>query len=278
MKGLIFDIQRASFVDGEGARTTVFFKGCNLNCPWCHNPEGICGRAQMLFYESRCVSCGKCAEVCPSNGKRCTLCGKCALVCPHDAKELCGREYGQRELLEIIERDRDLYAVTGGGVTFSGGECMLQIDFLERILMACCRKKISVAIDTAGNVPRGYFQRVLPYVDTFYYDIKCINEALHKEFTGVSNRLILQNLDFLCINGAEIAVRVPVVGGFNAKDEEMRAIFEHLKERGIRKVELLPYHALGEHKYEGAGLRRGSFTEPTKSQMEKFNRMLGEIL
>lgn len=278
MKGLIFDIQRASFVDGEGARTAIFFKGCNLKCQWCHNPEGIKSEAQVLFYKSKCTSCGACDEVCLKKGKRCILCGKCAIVCPNDAKELCGREYGQRELLEIIERDRDLYAVTGGGVTFSGGECMLQIDFLEKLLAACCRKKISVAIDTAGNVPRSYFQRVLPYVDTFYYDIKCMDEELHKKFTGVSNHLILQNLDFLCINGAEVVVRVPVVGGFNDDEKEMRAIFEHLKERGIRKVELLPYHALGEHKYEGAGLTHGTFTELSVSQMEKYYKMLGDIL
>ena len=129
MKGLIFDIQRSSFVDGEGVRTAVFFKGCNLRCKWCHNPEGLLPMAQILFYENLCVSCGKCDEACPQ-GDACVLCGRCALVCPQNAKELCGRYYEAEELLEIIERDRDLYDATGGGVTFSGGECMLQIDFL----------------------------------------------------------------------------------------------------------------------------------------------------
>ena len=278
MQALIFDIQRGSFVDGEGVRTTVFFKGCNLKCAWCHNPEGMSREKQLLYYRSRCNSCGKCKEICSKNEKECDLCGKCAILCPFDAKEICGKEYGYEELLEIIERDCDLYNQTHGGVTFSGGECMLQIDFLEKILRACKEKGINTAVDTAGNVPKEYFLRILPFVDTFLYDVKCVNEALHKRFTGVSNRLILENLEFICSQNVGVVVRVPVVDGFNANDGEMEAIFKLLKKNGVHRVELLPYHSLGEHKYEGCGLTPVSFTAPEKSQMEKYNKMLGDIL
>lgn len=278
MKGLIFDIQRSSFVDGDGVRTAVFFKGCNLRCKWCHNPEGIEKDVQMLYYKSRCTGCGKCNTVCDFSGKECTLCGKCTILCPNDAKEICGKEYTGNELLSIILRDRELYERSGGGVTFTGGECMLQIDFLEKILKLCKREGVNTAVDTAGNVSREYFERILPFVDTFLYDIKCANEDLHKKFTGVTNRLILENLEFLVQTGKRVVVRVPVVVGFNADVQEMNRIFELLKGKNVHRVELLPYHRLGEHKYEGVGLTTWGFDAPNESQMKQFKEMLGEML
>lgn len=276
MNGLIFDIQRSSMVDGDGVRTAVFFKGCNLRCKWCHNPEGIGAKAQILFYKSRCVSCGRCADVCPQ-GDGCILCGKCADVCPQNAKELCGRSYDTGSLLEIIERDRELYEATGGGVTFSGGECMLQLDFLEELLRECKKRGINTSVDTAGNVTFECFERVLPYVDTFLYDIKCINEELHREYTGSSNRLILENLDRLVEGGARVVVRVPVIGGFNDGDVEINEIFQFLKNKSIEKVEILRYHNMGAHKCEGAGVPFCEFIAPTEEKIKEIEEIFKEI-
>ena len=133
----IFDIERNSYVDGPGIRTTVFFKGCNLRCKWCHNPESQSPKPQMMFYKNKCKSCGKCKEKCPNSLKKCELCGKCTLYCPHDAREICGKESTVDEVMREILKDKVFYENSGGGVTFSGGECMLQIDFLEAILKEC---------------------------------------------------------------------------------------------------------------------------------------------
>ena len=159
MKGMIFDIQRGSCVDGPGIRTTVFFKGCNLRCKWCHNPESQSKNKQILFYKDKCTGCGKCKTVCRYSFKKCDFCGECAFSCPNDAKELCGKDYGVDEVLKEILKDKDFYNVSGGGVTFSGGECMLQIDFLFEILKKCKENGIHTAVDTAGNVAWEYFER-----------------------------------------------------------------------------------------------------------------------
>ena len=277
MTGLIFDIQRSSFVDGDGVRTTVFFKGCNLKCKWCHNPEGIKAEKQKLFYKSKCTGCGLCRKICQNNEKECTLCGNCALICPNDAKEICGKEYNTGELFEIIQRDKALYSQTGGGVTFSGGECMLQIDFLRSILEKCYENGINTAVDTAGNVPFSYFEKILPYVNTFLYDVKCIDEELHKEHTGVSNTLILENLERLIKAGKRIVVRTPVIGGFNDTDKELFRIFNYLKGKGIEKAELLPYHNMGAHKYEGLSLPFKEFAAPSKDFMEKYKKVFSTV-
>ena len=207
MKGMIFDIQRSSFVDGDGVRTAVFFKGCNLKCKWCHNPEGIDSHRQIMFYPGRCVGCNRCLGVCRKGEGECTLCGKCAEYCPSKAKETCGREYGEDELYEIIARDKDLYLETGGGVTFSGGECMLQIDFLLDLMKKCKEQGIHTAIDTAGCVPFENFEKILPYADLFLYDIKTTDPIKHLEYTGQKNELILNNLKKLLKTKSQIWIR-----------------------------------------------------------------------
>ncbi|MDO5311742.1 MAG: glycyl-radical enzyme activating protein, partial [Clostridia bacterium] len=163
MKAMIFDIQRNSFVDGPGIRTTVFLKGCNLRCKWCHNPESHSSLPQMMYYKNKCTGCGKCREVCPYNLTRCDLCGKCTIYCPHDARRICGREYSVDEVFDEVIKDKIFYETSGGGVTFSGGECMLQIDFLTEILKLCKENGIHTAVDTAGNVPFESFEKVIPY-------------------------------------------------------------------------------------------------------------------
>ena len=168
----IFDIERNSFVDGPGIRTTVFFKGCNLKCAWCHNPESQDFNVQMMFYKDKCKSCGKCNRVCPYNLEKCDLCGKCTFYCPVDARKVCGKEYTANEVFSEIIKDKSYYDNSGGGVTFSGGECMLQIDFLLDILKKCKENGIHTAVDTAGHIPFENFEKILPYTDLFLYDIK----------------------------------------------------------------------------------------------------------
>ena len=270
-KAIIFDIERSSYVDGPGIRTTVFFKGCNLRCAWCHNPESQSPSAQMMFYKNKCTGCGKCKEKCPYGLDECRLCGKCTLYCPHDAREICGKEYTVDEVLNEIIKDKALYGTSGGGVTFSGGECMLQIDFLEEILKKCKENGIHTAIDTAGHVQRESFERVIPYTDLFLYDVKCFDTQKHKQYTGVGNELILENLKRLMSAKKAIRIRIPIIPTVNDTEEEMKKIKEFLFKYGMpEKIELLPYHAMGEHKYAALSQKAHIFSAPKKENLEKL--------
>ena len=271
-KAMIFDIQRNSFVDGPGIRTTVFFKGCNLRCKWCHNPESQSFEKQMMFYKDKCTGCGKCREVCPNHLQSCDFCGKCELYCPAEARKICGREYTPAEVLAEVIKDKAFYDNSGGGVTFSGGECMLQLDFLCEILKKCKSEGIHTAVDTAGNVPWKSFEKILPFTDLFLYDIKAFGAELHRKGTGVSNELILENLKNLS-GRADIIVRIPVIGGYNDNDEEIRQIADFLKQIKIIKAELLPYHAMGEHKYTALGRNTESFNVPNKNFMDRSQQL-----
>ena len=271
-KAMIFDIQRNSFVDGPGIRTTVFFKGCNLRCKWCHNPESQSFEKQMMFYKDKCTGCGKCREVCPNHLQSCDFCGKCELYCPAEARKICGREYTSDEVLAEVIKDKAFYENSGGGVTFSGGECMLQLDFLCEILKKCKAAGIHTAVDTAGNVQWESFEKILPFTDLFLYDIKAFGAELHRKGTGVSNELILENLKNLS-GRADIIVRIPVIGGYNDNDEEIRQIADFLKQIKIIKAELLPYHAMGEHKYTALGRNTESFNVPNKNFMNRSQQL-----
>ncbi len=273
-KAIIFDIQRSSFVDGPGIRTTVFMKGCNLRCRWCHNPESQSAKKQMMFYKDKCTGCGKCAEVCPYHLESCDFCGQCAICCPHDARQVCGKEYTEEELITEILKDKAFFTASGGGVTFSGGECMLQIDFLANMLKLCKENGIHTAVDTAGCVPWESFERVIPYTDMFLYDVKAYTDELHIEGVGVSNKLILENLTklSLCFKG-NILVRTPVMVGYNASDEEIGKIAAFVKEIGIKNVELMPYHKMGEHKYAALGMDCRTYGVPSDEDMARFKAM-----
>jgi len=194
LKARIFDIQKNSVVDGPGIRTAVFFKGCNLRCKWCHNPEGLIKAKQKMFFQERCTDCGMCKKVCASSFNSCDLCGKCAYYCLSGARRICGKDYTIEEIYSEIVKDKEFYNVSGGGITFTGGECMLQLDFLVELLKTCKKSGIHTAVDTAGNVPFENFEKILPYTDLILYDVKCITEDLHVSGTGVSNNLILNNL------------------------------------------------------------------------------------
>ena len=249
MKATVFDIQRGSFVDGPGIRTAVFFKGCNLDCKWCHNPESKSSKTQLAFYKERCKNCGLCKSVCPNRLESCVECGECAKYCPNEARVLYGKDYTKEQLLDEIKRDKNFYDISNGGVTFTGGECMLQVDFLKEVCLACKENGIHTAIDTAGNVPYEDFEKVMPYTDLFLYDVKCVTDELHVKGTGVSNVRIIENFKRLAKEfKGEIIVRVPVIGGFNDSLAEMQKIAELVRENDIKKVELLNYNSLGEVK------------------------------
>ncbi len=268
---MIFDIERNSFVDGPGIRTTVFFKGCNLRCAWCHNPESQNKEKQVLLYKNKCTNCGKCKEVCPYNLEKCDFCGKCEIYCPNNAREICGSEMSADEVFSEIQKDKVFYDASGGGVTFSGGECMLQADFLLEILKKCRENGIHTAVDTAGCVPWDSFVKIMPYTDMFLYDIKCATDELHKEFTGVSNKLILENLKKLCDSfDGEIIIRIPVIGDVNDTDDEMQKIRDILENISYKSVEFLPYHKMGEHKYEALDKQAVLFSVPSDEFIEKY--------
>ena len=270
----IFDIERNSFVDGPGIRTTVFFKGCNLRCAWCHNPESQSPKSEMLFYKNKCTGCGKCKEKCPNHLESCELCGKCTLYCPHDAREICGKEYTVDEVVREILKDKAFYEASGGGVTFSGGECMLQIDFLEDLLKECQKNGIHTAVDTAGHVPFGCLERILPYTDLFLYDVKCFDSEKHKQYTGVGNELILENLKRLLATDKSVWIRIPIIPTVNDTEEEIRSIRSFLLSCGTpEKVELLPYHAMGEHKYAAIGKKVKMFSVPSEEKIRQLKKI-----
>lgn len=264
-------------MDGPGIRTTVFFKGCNLHCAWCHNPESQSATPQMLVYPNRCTGCGTCRRKCPHALETCDLCGTCVLYCPHDAREICGREYTVSEVMEAIRKDKAYYENSGGGVTCSGGECMLQIDFLEEMLKACKKEGIHTAVDTAGHVPFPYFERILPCTDLFLYDIKCYDGEMHRKYTGVSNALILSNLKRLLEMGKAVWIRIPIIPTVNDNEAEMRKIKDFLLSCGKpERIELLPYHAMGEQKYAAIGREVQAFSVPGEEKIAQLRRVLGE--
>ena len=274
-KAIFFDIQRNSFVDGPGIRTTVFFKGCNLKCAWCHNPESQSAKPQMMFYKDKCTGCGKCKSVCPYHLEQCELCGKCTLYCPVDARKVCGKEHTVDEVLKEVLKDKAFYETSGGGVTFSGGECMLQIDFLVEILKKCKENGIHTAVDTAGHIPFESFEKILPYTDLFLYDIKIFDSQKHKQYVGVGNELILENLKKLFERKAKLWIRIPIIPDVNDSIEEIQKIKDFLKTIGTpEKIELLPYHAMGENKYRAIGKEPQIFKTPDAENMKRLKEIL----
>jgi len=293
LRTIIFDIQRGSYVDGPGIRTTVFVKGCHLSCAWCHNPESRAGYIQHMWYQTKCIKCGKCAKKCPAEAIRfdyktheptflrdkCTLCGKCAVICLNDALSVCGREVSTDEVFAEIKKDISFYKMTGGGMTISGGECLLYPGFTAELLEKCSNAGIHTAADTSGDVPWESFERVLPYTDLFLYDIKCITPSLHREFTGVDNTRILENYKRLLSVGAHVHVRVPMIPECSANDTEFSKIAEFLHENPPKKAELLPYHAMGENKYRALGLGEvRAFSVPDEGSMQRYKDMIKDYL
>lgn len=245
MKGTIFDIQRFSVHDGPGIRTTVFMKGCPLRCLWCHNPEGLSAKPQLSFYKNKCIGCGRC-------GKREKLSD--AEKCPAGALCVCGRETDEDELFSDIIRDSIFYG-TDGGVTFSGGECLLQADFVAAMLKRVKSRNITTAIDTSGCVPWESIQKTLEWCDLYLYDIKCANSAIHKKYTGKDNAIILSNLKKISDSGKRLWIRTPVIPGFNDNNEEITSVADIISTlQSVEQATLMPYHSFGADKYAALGM------------------------
>lgn len=247
---LITNIQRFCIHDGPGIRTTVFFKGCNMRCIWCHNPESHLPRRERMLYRNKCVNCGACREVCHSAfDSECSACGKCLSICNNGARIISGRSIGVNELFSELEKDRAFYTTSGGGVTFSGGEPLLQAQFLEEILIRCKEASLHTAVETAANVHWQHFQTLVPYIDLIIFDLKAIDSRVHIACTGVDNDEILRNAQFLMdIAPQKLLFRMPVIPGYN--DCEVESVVRFV--RGHR-LELMPYHAMGMGKYDALG-------------------------
>ncbi len=288
MIGRAFNIQRFSLHDGPGIRTTAFLMGCNLRCRWCHNPEGL-GREILLQYDAKsCIGCGACAAVCPKgvHGMEaghevrfdlCVGCGACVTECPTTALSFSGKEYTPEELSRLLSRDIPFFK-SEGGVTFSGGEPLLQAEFVAETARLCRAAGVpSIAVDTAGLVSREAFRTVLPYVDHFLFDIKAFHEDVHMAGTGVSNGRILENLRWLDAQGKNLYIRVPVIPGINDAPQELAAIGALVRTlHSVREFRLIPYHTFGREKYQTLGLEKPAcFPVPTEEKMEELRRITG---
>lgn len=265
-KGKIFAIKNFEIHDGDGLRTTVFLKGCPLRCRWCHNPEGLEAKSLLAFYKDKCRSCGMCARVCPSGAhttadgvhvydrSRCTACGACERVCPSGAIKIFGEEIGASELVGRILPDRLFFDTTGGGITLSGGEPLLQPDFCKEVLMRAKIEGIGTAVDSCLCVSAEAVRAVMPYTDKFLVDVKCADSRLHERLTGVGSGRIIANLALLCENNCRVEIRVPYIPDCN--DGEMPAIAELLCDYKscITAVKVLGYHNYAENKYTALGM------------------------
>ena len=265
--GIIFNIMKFCVHDGPGIRTTVFLKGCPLGCWWCHNPEGLAEHRELSFRQDRCLLCGACYDACPNGAvevrdgsflpirERCQRCGACVEVCFSGAREMVGREVTVTEVIEEVEKDMVFYEVSGGGVTFSGGEPFMQPDFLAALLESCRGKGIHTAIDTAGYAPADTLRHISERTDLFLYDLKIVDDEIHKAYTGVSNELILENLRMLASLRDDVVIRIPLIPGINDSEESISDIHHFISTlETVRKVHLLPFHKAGRDKYAKIGL------------------------
>ncbi len=284
-KGLIFNIQRFSIHDGPGIRTTVFFKGCPLICKWCSNPEGINATQEIMVDDDKCIHCGECKKACPEeavigiegnkriDAGKCTLCMKCVDVCPVKALQCVGDFLSVSAVIEKAKRDALFYRNSGGGVTLSGGEALLQWEFARDLLKICKEEGWHTALDTTGFASWVNMREVLKYVDLVLYDIKHMDEKSHIEGTGVSNKLILENIEKTA-SMASIWIRIPVLPGYNDSSEHMEMIAQVASKVVVAKVSLLPYHEWGRHKYGKLGTDY-SFEYPGLINDEKLKEISG---
>lgn len=243
MKAKIFEIKRFAVHDGDGIRTTVFFKGCPLRCVWCHNPEGLCAEEQDAFYQHKCIGCGECKKE-----------GFSTEDCLGEARVKYGREIELSELIPLLVEDRAFYENSGGGVTLSGGECLAQADFCAELLKRLKEMGIGTAVDTCGMVSRSAFDKVIPYTDVFLFDVKAIDEEVHKRCTGCSNKQIIENLKYLNSRGCKVEIRIPYVPEYN--DTEIEGIAKFLSELDcVTRVRVLPYHSYAGSKYAALNMK-----------------------
>ena len=262
--GNISDIKHYAINDGPGIRVTVFFKGCPLSCAWCHNPENISPEREIMYIANRCIRCGECIRVCPENALgfvdrkivcdrlKCTLCGACTEACPALALEMVGAEMRVDEVLDAIEKDRPFFEQSGGGVTFSGGEPLMQPKFLLALLKECQNRKIHTVVDTCGYCDCEDLLKAAEFTDLFLFDLKLADSRRHFQWTCAMNEEIHSNLRQLCESGASIIYRLPMVHGVNCDRENIRATAELIASMPgeNRHIDLLPWHNIAIRKYE----------------------------
>lgn len=280
--GLVFDIQRFSLHDGPGIRTTVFLKGCSLNCLWCHNPEGKSSERQLKYLDEKCILCKKCENVCKFNVhsfsdnkhfvkfNSCTLCESCTKTCPSKALEMVGIEYSAEEVMDIVAKDEAFFG-DDGGVSFSGGEPLDQSEFLLDLLQSAKKRNYNTCIDTCGYSIWEAYEKVIPFTDYILYDIKGIDQKKHLESTSKDNKIILDNLKKLSKYNKKIFIRIPLIVEYNAREEDIELMADFIKNIKVEGVTLMPYHTLGRSKYEMIGFKTPDIlNKPRKEEMEKY--------
>jgi len=262
-ESLIFDIKRYAINDGPGIRIVIFFKGCNLNCAWCHNPESISGEVEKMYSAAKCIRCGSCILVCPVNAitmssqgiitdqKLCKVCGECSKICPTNAIQMSGKAMSVPEIIHEIEKERIFFDQSGGGVTFSGGEPLIHSKILIELLDECGKRGFHLAVDTAGNVNTNVILEVAKRTDLFLYDLKMMDTRLHRKWTHSGNEKILHNLKIIAESGAEIIIRIPLIDGINTSLENIERTARFIAELAGNKkeVHLLPYHSIAQNKF-----------------------------
>jgi len=286
--GLISSVQRFSLHDGPGIRTTIFMKGCSLKCEWCANPETMGLEPQLMTLLKKCTRCGRCITACPNEAialtheaidvawDKCDQCQKCVDACATGALETNGKRVSTEELMAEIASDREFYETSGGGVTFSGGEPLVQWKFVLQMLKRCKARRINTSLDTTGNVSWNILEQVLPYTDLVLYDVKHLDDEAHKAKTGIGNRMILRNLEKIARN-ARVWLRIPVIPGFNDSEQHLERVGRLAVELGAERVSLFPFHKWGEGKYERLGkayLLSESVLPPKPEDLEKHRALL----
>ena len=263
----LFNVQRCSTEDGPGIRTTAFFKGCPMTCPWCHNPEGMKRKPEVMWYAIDCVACGDCVRACPEaalslddgsmhiDRVKCQACGTCAETCGPGAMELIGKSWAPAELIDEVMKDKTFYETSGGGVTLSGGEPLMYVDFLAHYLAAVKKQGLHVALDTCGASPAGQLAGLLDSIDLVLFDLKLLDEARHKEHTGVDLSRVLENAVAVSKRKVPLWIRTPVIPGYTDGDENIRAIATFIKESlpSVQRFDLLAFSNLCTSKYERLG-------------------------
>jgi pyruvate formate lyase activating enzyme len=288
--GIIFDIQQYSIHDGPGIRTTVFFKGCPLHCPWCQNPESKLPAPQIWFDRRKCTGCGACVVACPQKVieiidnkskidiSKCTGCGACSTNCPNEARKIIGKRVSAQEVFKAVNDDRIFYEPSGGGVTLSGGEPLVQPEFALDVLKLCKEHGLHTALETCGFASWETFSEVLNYTDLVLFDLKHMDSAAHIKYTGVPNQLILSNLTRINKElSIPILARIPVIPGYNNSEENISSTAKFIVDKlnSSVKVHLLAYHRLGESKYEQLGLKYETYINPpSEEEMIKLKEII----